>query len=230
MTLYRQTQDIGKWPDPLETTWQMLGGQPAVELAPKLPHLGLADILFMTTVMNIPREERPWGIATWMAEKFVVSRTGLYDLTKRVTARLLSEPNPIVLPGWGQEKPGATLEVSASRLARTTLTALCPGKMSIRPTQQLLAEAFDQSRSVGWISELVSQAGRQASQVLNQIDTSSLENVIVARDETFFQDQPLLLIIEPVSATILFAQACPDRQADTWGAALLMAQEQGATI
>jgi hypothetical protein len=102
--------------------------------------------------------------------------------------------------------------------------------MAIRPTQRLLTEAFDQSRSVGWVSELLREAGRQAGQVLGKIDTTALENVIVARDETFFQGQPLLLIIDPVSTTILLAQACPDRQADTWGAALLIAQEQGATI
>lgn len=229
MTLYLEQQAIGNWPEPLETTWQVLGGQPAVRLAPKLPHLGLADILFMTTVMSLPRTDRPWGIVTWMAEMFALSRPGLYDLTKRVTERLLSVSKPVALLGSG-EPTGATIELTPNRLARTTLTAACPGKMAIRPTQRLLTEAFNQSRSVGWVSELLREAGQRAGQVLGQIDTTALENVIVARDETFFQGQPLLLVIDPVSTTILLAQACPDRQADTWGAALLMAQEQGATI
>jgi hypothetical protein len=229
MTLYLEQQAIGNWPEPLETIWQVLGGQPAGQLAPKLPHLGLADILFMTTVMSLARAERPWGIVTWMAEVFALSRPGLYDLTKRVTERLLSVSQPLALLGAG-EASGASLEVTPNRLARTILTAACPGKMAIRPTQRLLAEAFDQSRSVGWISELLRDAGDRAGQVLGQIDTTALKDVIVARDETFFQGQPLLLIIDPVSTTILLAQACPDRQADTWGAALLLAQEQGATI
>lgn len=229
MTLYLENQAVGNWPEPLETTWRVLGGQPAGQLAPKLPHLGLADILFMTTVMSLPRADRPWGIVTWMAEVFALSRPGLYALTKRVTERLLSVSKPVALLGSG-EPTGATIELTPNRLARTTLTAACPGKMAIRPTQRLLTEAFDQSRSVGWVNELLREAGRQAGQVLGQIDTSALENVIVARDETFFQGQPLLLIIDPVSTTILLAQACPDRHADTWGAALLIAQEQGATI
>jgi len=229
MTLYLENQAIGNWPEPLETTWQVLGGQPAGQLAPKLPHLGLADILFMTTVMSLARAERPWGIVTWMAEVFGLSRPGLYDLTKRVTERLLSVSQPVALLGAG-EPGGATIEVTPNRLARTILTAACPGKMAIRPTQRLLAEAFDQSRSVGWISEMLREAGDRAGQVLGQIDTTALKDVIVARDETFFQGQPLLLIIDPVSTTLLLAQACPDRQADTWGAALLLAQEQGATI
>jgi hypothetical protein len=37
------------------------------------------------------------------------------------------------------------------------LTAAFPGKMALRPLQQLLAEAFDEMRSIGWISELLSE-------------------------------------------------------------------------
>jgi hypothetical protein len=225
MTLYLDKPAVGKWPEPLESTWQLLGGDKASDLAPKLPHLGLSDILFLSTVLSIPRPERPWGIVTWLSEVFAVSRPGLYALAQRVLARLQPEAPPL-LTGAG----APTVEVTPTRLARTVLTASCPGKMTIRPLQQLLDETFDQRRSVGWISELISAAGRDAGQVLAQQDTSALRQVIVARDETFFQNWPLLLVIEPVSATILLAKACPDRQADTWGAALLLAQEQGATI
>lgn len=230
MTLYLESQAIGKWPEPLETTWQLLGGQPAGELAPKLPHLGLADVLFMTTVMSLSRAERPWGIVTWMSEVFALSRPSLYALTQRVKERLLPAPRPGAYLGSGLDRANTILELSPNRLARTVLTATCPGKMAIRPIQPLLVEAFGQSRSVGWVSELVTQAGRRAGQVLRQVDTTPLQNVIVARDETFFQGQPLLVVIDPVSTTILLTQACPDRQADTWGAALLIAQDQGATI
>ncbi len=225
MTVYLDKSAVGNWPEPLETTWQLLGGEKVGQLAPKLPHLGLADILFMSTVMSIPRAERPWGIVTWMSAMFAISRPGLYALTERVIGRLLPEPQPLALAGGASK-----VEVTPHRLARTTLTAICPGKMALRPTQQLLAEALDQARSVGWISELVAAAGQQAGQVLARQDTSPLGQVIVARDETFFQGWPLLLVIDPVSTTILLARACPDRQADTWGAALLLAQEQGVTI
>jgi hypothetical protein len=227
MTLYEDKPVVGNWPEPIESTWQLLGGDKASDLAPKLPHLGLSDILFLSTVLSIDRTERPWGIVTWLSEVFAVSRPGLYALAKRVLARLQPEAQPLTLSGSGT---APTVEVTPTRLARTVLTATCPGKMAIRPLQQVLDESFDQSRSIGWISELVSAAGREAGQVLARQDTSALRQVIVARDETFFQGWPLLLVIEPVSATILLAQASPDRQADTWGAALLVAQEQGATV
>ncbi|MBK8900223.1 MAG: hypothetical protein IPM53_03480 [Anaerolineaceae bacterium] len=60
MTLYLQNQPTSvTWPEPYESTWQLLGGTRTHNLAPKLPHLGLADILFMTTIMSLPRQQRP---------------------------------------------------------------------------------------------------------------------------------------------------------------------------
>lgn len=229
MIVYHQGQEVGvSWPEPLETTWQYLGGATGSDLAPKLPHLGIAEILFMSTVMSIPRPERPWGVVTWMAEVFGLSRPGLYELTARVKERLLPATVSNSLPSLKPEE--ATVQVTANRMARTVLMASLPGKTAIRPLRQVLREAFDQSRSIGWISELLTEAGHKAGHILSQIDTSPLGTVIVARDETFFQGQPLLLIIEPVSTTIVFAQVTPDRQAETWGTALLMAQDQGLTI
>jgi hypothetical protein len=182
----------------------------------------------MTTIMSVPRQQRPWGIVTWMSQMFVLSRPALYDLTKRVQQRLSPTANPPALEA--SDKSASTVTITPTRLARTVLTASLPGKMAIRPLRQALNEAFDQTRSVGWISELLTDAGHKASRVLPEIDTSPLGTVIAARDETFFQGQPMLLVIDPVSTTILFAQATDDRKADTWGAALLIAQEQGVTI
>ncbi len=98
MTLYLQNQQTSvTWPEPLESTWQRLGGVQACDVTPKLPHLGLADILFMTTIMSLPRGQRPWGIATWMSEIFVLSRPSLYALTARVKQQVLAA-QPFCLP------------------------------------------------------------------------------------------------------------------------------------
>lgn len=229
MTLYLQNQQASvTWPEPFESTWQLLGGTCAHDLAPKLPHLGLADILFMTTIMSLPRRQRPWGIATWMSDVFMLSRPALYGLTNRVKQRLSPTTEPLTLPT--PEKQASTVAVTPTRLARTVLTASLPGKMAIRPLRQALNEAFDQTRSIGWISELLTAAGHKAGHTLRDIDTSPMGTVIAARDETFFQGSPLLLVIDPVSTAILLAQVTDDRKADTWGAALLIAQEQGVTI
>jgi hypothetical protein len=229
MTLYLQKQQTSAiWSEPIESSWQMLGGDYGCEIAPKLPHLGLTDILFMTTIMSLPRQQRPWGVVTWMSDVFLLSRPALYALSDRVKQRLLPTAEPTALTDMGPT--GARINVTATRMARTVLTVSLPGKTAIRPLRHVLSEAFDQTRSIGWISELLTEAGQNAGQRLRGIDTSPLGTVIAARDETFFGGQPLLLVIDPVTTTILLAEVCPDRQADTWAAALLVAQEQGVTI
>jgi hypothetical protein len=80
------------------------------------------------------------------------------------------------------------------------------------------------------LSELLTSAGQTAGKILAQTDLSGLGPVRVIRDETFFQDQPLLLMVEPVTSTLLMAMVAPDRQADTWGTLLLLAQDRGVQI
>jgi hypothetical protein len=212
----------------MEIGYQLLGGGDGSALAPKLNHLGIADLLFMSSIMLLPRDRRPWGIATWLADVFAISRPTLYSLPKRVMERLTAA-HPIALPDR-QVKAVHSIEVNATRLQRTLLTAAFPGKIALRPLQALLAEAFDESRSIGWMSELLTEAGQKAGQVLKQIDFSAAGPVLVLRDETFFQDRPLLLMVDPLSSTILSAVVAPDRQADTGGLLLLTAQDQGVKI
>lgn len=232
MTLYTHSeQNAALWPAPMEQAWQMLPGGPGTELAPRMPHLSLADALFIGAVTNIPGYRRPRGAITWLAEVFGISRVSVYALGDRIKQRLQAPVQPVRLAEAPTEpRPDQGITVTANRLARTLLTATFPGNVSIRPIQEILREALDQSRSVGWISQLRLEAGRQAGQVLRQIDTSPLGPQIVVRDETFFQGQPILMVIDPVSTTILLALVCDDRQGDTWGLALLLAQDQGATI
>ncbi len=106
------------------------------------------------------------------------------------------------------------------------LTAAFPGKMAIRPMQ----EAFGFSRSVGWISELLTEAGVRAGRILAKAPLASLGPVLVVRDENFFQNEPILMVIEPVSAVILGIWALPDRQAETWALALTELTDRGLQI
>jgi len=221
-------ETIGVWPKPIESIWQILGvGGGGNEIAPKLPHLSVADILFISATMSIPKEIRPWGVVTWMAEMFNVSRTGLYDLVGRVKNKLKDMGE---VRGEEVEKNGNAVHVTQGRLMRTVLEASLPGKMAIRPLQKVLIEAFGESRSVGWISELLTKAGKKAGEVLEGIDASPLGCVIVARDETFLHSIPILMVIDPVSMTVLFAEALDDRQAETWGTVLLMVEDKGVEI
>jgi hypothetical protein len=229
MIVYHQHEEtITRWPDPIEQGWQMRGlalsprSPLAEELASKMPHLGLADILFLAAAVHTPA--RPYGVITWLADFYRISRVSVYKLGERVAARLQQPPAPVPLPAPAAEP------VSKARIDRTILTALFPGNASIRPTRALLKEALDTLRSVGYISSLRLEAGQRAGCVLSDVNYASLGPVIALRDETFFQGRPMLLLVDPISTTIVAAHVCPDRQADTWALALLMAEEQGLSL
>ena len=60
MALYPQTTtNLALWPEPIEIGYQLLGGGDGSALAPKLNHLGIADLLFMSSIMLLPRDRRP---------------------------------------------------------------------------------------------------------------------------------------------------------------------------
>lgn len=219
------------WPEPMERVYQCLPGGPSTVLASKMPHVSLSEALFIGAVSALPGEQRPWGAITWLSEVFDISRVSVYALGERLKeqfggskARVAVVKQPVAVAGEPR------IVVTEKRIARTVLTATFPGAVAIRPTQALLQEALEQTRSIGWISELRVAAGRRAGELLQKIDTSALGPLIAIRDETFFQGQPILLVLDPVSLTILLAEVCPDRQAETWGIALLLAQAQGAKI
>jgi len=223
---YAETDSL--WPEPIEQSWQIMPAMSsrssiAGELASKMPHLGLADILLLSAVVNVP--ERPYGVITWLADFYRISRVSVYALGDRVVQRLIKPTEQLTLA-----EPTEKEEVDGHRLNRTILTTLFPGNASIRPTQEILQEAFGDQRSVGYISDLRLEAGQKAGEVLSQVNYAPLGPVIALRDETFFQGKPMLLLVDPVSTTIMAAHVCADRQADTWGTILLMAEDQGVSL
>ena len=232
MIVYNQYEDtVTRWPEPIEQSWQML---PAVstksprssiagELASKMPHLGLADILFLAAVVHVPA--RPYGVITWLADFYRISRVSVYKLGERVATRLTK---PIELLSLSEPVEKET--VSKARVDRTILTSLFPGNASIRPTMAILKEALDTLRSIGYISDLRLEAGQRAGGVLSRVDYTPLGPLIALRDETFFQGRPMLLLLDPVSTAIVAAYVCSDRQSDSWALVLMMAEEQGVSL
>jgi hypothetical protein len=237
MALYTQQQTLPNvlWAEPMETTWQWLTTGSSVP-GSKIPHLSIADQLFVAAVANTPRHARPWGAITWLSGVFQISRPTIYDLGERAARGLGrsvgGRPAKVQTIATPVEAPSRehTVTATPNRMARTALTMAFPGKMALRPMQACLETAFDRTRGLGTLSELLTQAGQQAGQVLGQIDYSPLGPVIVLRDETYFQDWPILLVIEPVTTTILLGVVSEDAQAETWGAALLLSQDSGAHI
>ncbi|MCP4542934.1 MAG: hypothetical protein GY832_37925 [Chloroflexi bacterium] len=237
MELYTQVTTLSNvlWPEPMEMVWQMTAAGPSVP-GSKVSHLTVAEQLFAAAVVNTPRPIRPWGAITWLSNILQISRPTIYDMGKRAARGL--EPAPVGRPAkagtvgapMGASGHDKVTTTTLNRIARTALTMAFPGKMALRPMQSCLKMAFGRPRGLGTLSELLTQSGQRAGQVLREIDCSPLGSVIVLRDETYFQGWPILLVIEPVSTTILLGVVSEDCQAETWGAALLVSQDSGAHI
>jgi hypothetical protein len=238
MLLYQQTAAPAvSWPEPMELIWQMLPADWAAVLRWKRWDIGLPDRAFIAAVVNLPRGQRPWGAITWLADVYQTSRQTLYTIGAQVRETLLfprqwlesQADQPLQLPSSClSERP--TVAVTDNRLKRTILTALLPGGMALRPMQDLLGVAFDQSRAVGFLSEFINEAGRRAGDVLARTDFSPLNEVILARDETYFDDWAFLLSVEPRSYVVVSGHVEPGCDSETWGVSLALDQERGLHI
>ena len=237
MTVYpsRAPSASVTWLEPIEPVWQMLSGRDTLA-GYQRPDLSLADRLFIGAVVNLPHERRPWGCLTWLAQVFATSRVTVYAIGERarlgLAARPSGRPAQLSAPAEAESStaPTPVIAVTPNRLARTILTLLMPGGVSERTVDDCLRVALDQGRSVGFVSELLHTAGQRAGEVLAQIDHAPLGPVVLARDEGFTGDQPNLVLVEPHSLVITGLYATADRDAETWGCALLLTQDRQVQI
>lgn len=238
MTVYTACTSLASitWPEPMETMWQMLPSRGAWPPGYKRWDLSVSDRLFIGAVVNLPQERRPWGCLTWLATVFATSRTTIYAIGERARQGMaaLSDGRPARRPALSEPSISAphtsVVAVTPQRLARTVLTLLMPGGVSERSVADCLQAALDQSRSPGFVSELLHTAGRRAGEILDQVDHSGLGPVVQVRDELFTGRQPNLVLVEPHSLVITGLYAAPDRDAETWGCALLLTQDRQVQI
>ena len=217
------------WAEPIETIWQGQSGNNK-GAGGRRRDIGLSERLFIGAVMNQPRGEKPWGIVSWLGSVYRTSRPTLYQIgrqTKQSQQGGQEDPRCERYSHPGAETAG---RVSERRLKRTILALTLPGKVSGRNMADCLSEAFDLERSNGYVSGLLHEAGLKAGEVLDRVDHSSLGKVILARDEIFRGRSPNLLLVEPHTLTITGAYATNDREAETWGCALLLTQGRGVQI
>lgn len=238
MTVYTACTSLATvtWPEPMESTWQMLPSQDTCPPGYKRRDLSLSDRLFIGAVVNLPKEQRPWGSLTWLANVFATSRTTIYAIGERARQGMAALPSgrPAQQPALARPTrtapPTPVVAITPQRLARTVLTLLMPGGVSERSIADCLQAALDQSRSPGFVSELLHTAGRRAGEILGRVDHSGLGPVVQVRDELFTGREPNLLLVEPHSLVITGLYAAPDRDAETWGCALLLTQDRQVHI
>lgn len=223
------------WPTPIETIWNAIPQTISNNSTFKRPDIGLSHRLLIASILNLPVDQRPWGIVTWLSDFYRTSRQTIYTIADSILhpfkSPLLSDQPPLV-PDSESALSNFKSEPSASdcQVERAILSMAFPGSVSIRPMQEILTETLGTSRSVGFISQLLTRSGELAGQFLTQLDYGHLDGIIALRDETFFNGKPILLLVEPKSGMIVSAHATDDRQSDTWATVLLMTEDQNLKI
>lgn len=203
----------GVWADPIEAIWQGLPTYSSTSPNWKRTDIELSDRLFIGAVVNIPREQRSWGLMNWLAETFQVSRPTLYTIGERTKAGLLSVPSQASAAVSAESATGGKekmIAVTPNRVKRTTLSLILPGGVAERPIRDCLQSAFDEERCPGYVSVLIHEAGRRAGEILAKVDHAVLGAVMQARDELFVGREPILLMVEPKSLVITGLYATAD--------------------
>jgi hypothetical protein len=221
------------WPEPLELIWQIQPGGWTRECRWKRQDITLTDRAFIAAVVNLPRGQRPWGVITWLADVYHTSRETLYTIGWRVRETLLCpeqaarHPKSQTVSVPTRSAPdGRTVVVADNRLKRTILTLLLPGGVTLRPMQDCLQVALDTTRSVGFLSQFINEAGRRAGEILDGIDYSPLGDIILARDETYFHDLAFLIGVDPRTYVLLAGQVEEGCDGETWGLSLAFDQSR----
>jgi len=102
--------------------------------------------------------------------------------------------------------------------------------MPLGPLEDMLDEIPGVGCSDSTIGRRIEQAGAKADDLLRGIEFSQVSEagVIPAIDETFFDDYPVLFVVEPRSMAIcdFYIPDDKSRTADTWATCLLLLKEE----
>jgi len=231
MTIYAVSEPVTStgWPEMIEPIWQMLPANEQHLPGYQRTDLGLSDRMFISAVVNLPPEKRPWGSITWIADVFSTSRPTVYAIGERGRVGMQAKPAGQT-PAESQVERSPMVAVTPNRIKRSILSLILPGGVSGRSIGDCLEAALDVSRSNATVSQLLHEAGRRAGEILETVDHSPMGEVVLARDEIFTGHDPNLLLVEPRTLVITGLYATEDRGAETWACALLLTQDRKVEI
>ena len=175
-------------------------------------HLSLEDRIAIATPMLSP--DRKYGQATELAHTHGVSRQDVYYIAGKARTAL----EVALLPRSGPAPAGNTLTVTPICLERAGVTLSLLG-VSERDSLIGLEEMLDTRRSPGYVTKVLRKAERLA-QARNRELTPALSGLL-ASDEIFLQDRPILGIVHPASLYLTSLSLTVQREGETWGCQFL---------
>lgn len=171
--------------------------------------------------MLVPFPKRPWGTVSELARRYGVSRTTLYALRERALEAIAQAVQP---RESGRPAESTTVEVNQAFIDRA-ITILPLLKGSVRDIRLGLELLLGVTRSVGYIDQTLTRAGKQAA-ARNRALTVPLP-VLGEADEIFQGRQPCLTVVDGRSFLVLNLTPAESRDGTTWGLTYLDLVERG---
>ncbi len=159
-----------------------------------------------------------------LARQNEVSRKFIYQQKEQAQQALQDS----FTPSPATEKVLFYLPVTEKWLYSLVLGLLLTCRSSFRGIQELLADHFGFSISLGTIHNLSARAVEQARAINQAQDLSAIR--YGAPDEIFQSGKPVLVGVDLQTTYCYLLEAAQRRDADTWALALLQAQEQGLQL
>jgi hypothetical protein len=187
----------------------------------RVPEFTLEQRADVALQMLLALPNRRWGLVSELALLYGVSRTTLYKIRDRAWEALLEAllPRDVGRPG-----PITTLTVDKAFIDRT-IAILPMLKGSVRDIRLGLDLIFGVRRSIGYISETLTEAGAQAMAYNLQI-TVPLP-ILGEADEIFQGRKPCLTLVDGRSFLVLNLTPAESRDGTTWGLTYLELVERG---
>lgn len=209
---YRTTSESANtWPEPFEGTYQSQSRSGRRVPGARRPDITKAARLLIASAVALG-EERPHGMITWLADVWRTTRQTIYDIGDRIAQQTDEERH-----GAASDAPKA---LSRNEVAAAVLTLLIAGSVTVRRVRWCVERILGRQPAVGWISDLVNEAGERAEVVLREADWSAASTMIVARDELYDGRWAFLLQVDPVSLSIVHGEVVESVDGDAWALAL----------
>lgn len=183
--------------------------------------LDLSTRTALALEMLKPIPEREWGWARETADRYGVSRTLLYKIRDRAQAGMVAA---LEAGEAGRPAEQHLLQVDRSLIERA-IAVLPMINGSVRGIQTGLHLLLGVRRSVGYVSQVLQEAGAKAELHNGQISVPLA--VLGEVDEIFQGRQPCLTVVDGRSFLVLKLTPADGRDATTWGVTLLELQDQG---
>ena len=171
--------------------------------------------------MMLPFPDRPWGLVTKLARQYGVSRNLLYRLRDRAWEAVVEAlmPHPA-----GRPTQTTTLTVDKALVDRFIIAfPMLPG--TVRGIRLGLSLLLGVTRSVGYISQTLTQAGAQAE--AENRNLSIPLPILGEADEIFQGRQPCLTVVDGRSFLVVNLTPAEARDGTTWGVTYLDLLQRG---